>query len=239
MTKKEKITHAMKCKATEWSCPEDVFSRVENEFIETDKTFFGIITFGGNALIMADKKIIDWCVETLSNVPAYGILDSDYLYMIQNKLREHGRKLGEENTRYLHLYPEQKVEKPQGFIFELYEKDRMSLLYNISDRFDNALNYDAKSEVLAIIARNRDEIASIVGVDDYHIGLWQIGIDTTENYRGKGLAAYLVKEMALESEKRGQVPFYTTWHSNLASIRTALSAGFSPVWVEYFAENLY
>jgi len=246
MTKKDKINHAINCKATEWSCPQDTFNKKENEFLETDKVFFGIITFGHNALIMADRKIIDWCAETLSGVSACEILDSEYLYLIQKKLREHGKKLGEENTRYLHLYPEQKVEKPVGFTFELYEKDRVPALY-IDSSFDNALNYDAKGEVLAIVARNEinkindrneGEIASIGGADDYHLGLWQIGIDTVDRYRGKGLAAYLVKEMALESEKRNQVPFYTTWHSNIASTRTALSAGFSPVWIEYFAENL-
>jgi RimJ/RimL family protein N-acetyltransferase len=241
MTKKDKIAYAMNCKTTEWSCPEDTFHKRENVFLETNKTFWGIMTFGYNALIVADKQIIDWCAETFSGIPACEILDIGYLYLIQQKLREHGKKLDGENTRYLHLYPDREVEKPQGFTFELYEKDRVSELYDMNYRFDNALNYDAKGEVLAIIAKDakdEEKIAAIAGADDYHAGLWQMGIDTVDKYRGKGLAAYLVKEMALESERRNQVPFYTTWHSNIASTRTALSAGFSPVWVDYFAEDV-
>jgi GNAT superfamily N-acetyltransferase len=102
-------------------------------------------------------------------------------------------------------------------------------------RFDNALNYDAMGEVLALVARMNNDIAAIVAVDDYNYGLWQIGIDTVDLYRGKGLAAYLVKEIALESERRNQVPFYTTWSANIASTRTAIAAGFVPVWIGYFA----
>ena len=239
MTKQGKIDYAMSSTTTEWSCPKDTFYKKENVFIETDKTFFGIITFGSNALILADNKIIAWCADNLSGIPACEILDSEYLYVIQKKLRENGKKLGEENTRYLHLYPERQVEKPQGFTFELYEKDRVAELYEYEyNRFENALNYSVKGEVLAIIARSGEDIASIVGADDYKLGFWQIGIDTISGYRGKGLAAYLVKEMALEIEKRNQVPYYTTWHSNIASTRTALSAGFSPVWIDYFAEGL-
>jgi len=237
MTKQSKIQYAMSCITTEWLCHKDTFDKDENVFMETNKIFFGIITFGHNALIMADNKIIDWCVNILSGVPASEILDSDYLYLIQKKLRENGKKLSEENTCYLHLYPKRQIEKPQGFTFELYEKDKLPILYE-DDRFENALNYNTKGETLAIVAKNEDDIASIVGADDYKRGFWQIGIDTLDSYRGKGLAAYLVKEMALETEKRNQVPYYTTWHSNIASSRVALSAGFSPAWIEYFSENL-
>ena len=92
-------------------------------------------------------------------------------------------------------------------------------------------------EVLALVSRKNNDIASIVAVDDYHPGFWQIGIDTSNAYKGKGLAAYLVKEITLESEKRNRVPFYTTWSSNIASVRTAISAGFVPVWTGYFAKS--
>lgn len=191
MTKLDKIKYVQTCISTSWSCPEDVFSQRKNIIIETDKTFFEIVTFGSNAVIRADKEIFNWCVESFSDIPAIDIMDGENLP-------------------------------------ELY----------LDNRFDSALNYEYKGEVLAIVARKDKDIAAVVAVDDYHHGLWQIGIDTVVDYRGQGLAAYLVKEIAMESKKRNQVPFYTTWSPNIASTRTAISAGFSPISMEYFAENI-
>jgi len=45
MTKNEKIKYAQKCISAEWNCTGDSFTRSENLFYETDKTFFEIITF--------------------------------------------------------------------------------------------------------------------------------------------------------------------------------------------------
>ena len=237
MTKQDKIRYAGTCICTSKSFPEDSFLQRKNVIIETDKIFFEMITFGHNAMIRADKEILDWCIRNFSDTPAMDIMDGDNLYQIEKKLREHGKKLGGEHIRYLHLNPDTLVHRPSGFTFELYEKDRMPELY-IDSNFDNALNYEEKGEVLAIVARKDKDIAAIAAVDNYHPGLWQIGIDTVDDYRGKGLAAYLVKEIAATSERRNQVPFYTTWSPNIASTRTAISAGFSPVWMGYFAEDI-
>ena len=237
MKKKEKIKYAQTIITQLWRIPEDSFLQIENLILETDRTFFEIISFGYNAVIMADEKILDWCVKNFADVPAADILDGEHLFKIESKLREHGKKLSGEHTRYLHLNSEVISQKPELFTFEIYEKERLAELYEDS-RFDNALNYEKRGEALAIIARKDREIAAIVGADTYNTGFWQIGIDTMPDYRGYGLAAYLVKEMALEIEKRGHVPFYITWSANLASIRTALAAGFQPVWIGYWAEDL-
>jgi len=235
MTKQEKIKYAQNCICETWLFPEDSFTRSENVIFETDKTFFEIITFGGNAIMRVDEKISNWCTEKFFNTPANEILDGENLFLIEGKLREHGKKLGGEHLRFLHLNDEICVSKPGDFSFELYEKDQISELYS-DKRFNNALNY--YNDVLAIVARINGEIAAMAAADDNTCGLWQIGIDTLDEYRGKGLAAYLVKEIVCEIEKRGKVPFYTTWSANIASMRVAMAAGFCPVWINYFAENL-
>lgn len=239
MTKQDKIKKLQNGVAKNWSCPEDYFAKSENIILETDKTLFQIVTFGSNAVIRADKDMFGWCVENFSKTPAEDILDSHNFYIIDTKLREHGKKLSQEHTRFLHLEPERRPKKPQGFDFEWFEKDDMSALYP-DDRFGNALNYHLKYEKLALVATRNGDIASIAatGVYDYGEDFWEIGIDTIGSYRGAGLAAYLVKEIALELEKRNQLPYYTTWIANLASVRTAISAGFVPVCLEYWAEDI-
>ena len=237
MTAHEKIIYAQKCIAADWSYPKDSFIKSENVIFETDKTFFDIITFGANAIIIADKSIINWFVDNFKTTPANEILDSDNLYLIQTKLREYGKKLSGEHTRFMHLETEKTVQKPQGFIYEWLEKDALQSLY-ATTKFENALNYKDKKEVLSFVAKYNNEIVAIVSVDDYHTGLWQIGVDTIDAYRGKGLAAYLVKEIALESERRNQTVYYTTWTSNIASVKTALKAGFLPAWTGYYAVDI-
>ena len=236
MTKQEKITYVQNCIAKDWDCPVGCFNDSKNLIIETDKAFFEIATFGQNAVIRADKEIIGWCRDTFSSIPANEIMDGEYLYQIEKKLREHGKRLVGEHIRFLYFDSETKLNKPEGYTFTWYEKDELQFLYEDS-RFDSALNYDYKGEVLALVARKDDEIVAVVAVDDYCYGLWQIGIDTVASMRGKGLAAYLIQEIALESEKRKQVPYYTTWAANLASFRAALKAGFLPVWVYFYAEE--
>ena len=235
MTKQDKISYAQKCIATDWLCPDDSFNKSENIIFETDKTFFEIITFGANAVIRADKNIVTWCNDCFATTPSKDILDGDNLFLIESKLREYGKKLGGEHTRFMHFEPEKVIKKPQVFTYEWFEKDELQSIYTTTTKFNNALNYEDKREVLSLAAKYKNEIIAIVAVDDNHHGLWQIGIDTVDAYRGKGLATYLVKEMALESERRNQTVFYTTWIPNLASVRTAIKAGFLPVWTGYYA----
>jgi len=237
MNKQDKITYVQNCIANDWGNQADIFIKNENVIVETDKAFFEITTFGFNAVIRADKEIVDWCRNMFSNVPANLIIDGENFYQIEKKLREHGKRLAGEHVRFLYIGSVPRVEKPEGYTFTWYEKEKLQFLYE-DDRFDSALNYHEKGEVLALVARKDNEIVAVVAVDDYCYGLWQIGIDTLEAERGKGLAAYLIQEIARESEKRNQVPFYTTWSANLASFRAALKAGFLPVWVWYYAEDI-
>jgi len=237
MTKQEKIKFAQSSVSASWSCQEDLFTKRENIFIETEQVFFEIVTFGCNAVIRADKKIYDWCIKKFSNTPFDEIMDGENLHIIECKMREHGKRLAGEHLRFLRLDTDVSISKPYGFTFELYEREQILELYQ-DNRFENALNYHAKGEMLAIVAKADNDIAAIAAADDYQRGFCEIGIDTLYPYRGKGLAAYLVKEMALECEKRKAVPYYTTWSANIASMRTALSAGFQPVWLVYFAEDM-
>jgi len=55
---------------------------------------------------------------------------------------------------------------------------------------------------------------------------------------GRGLGAYITKELTLEIERRGGLPFYTTWAANIPSTRLALSIGYLPVWMGFYAEKI-
>lgn len=235
MTKHEKIAYAQAQICVEWGIPADSFAGSENLFFETDKIFFEYITFGGNAAIRADKEILGWLKEEFSETQANYIPDEQSLYAIESKLREHGKKLAGEHLRFLRLNEDVRVPAPDGFSFEFYEADRIPELY-ADKRFTEAFKY--KNDMLALVARQSEEIAAIVATDNFTPGFWEIGIDTLAEFRGRGLAAYLVNTIAVEIERRGHVPFYNTWAANIASMRVAISAGFLPAWLGYYSENL-
>lgn len=46
-----------------------------------------------------------------------------------------------------------------------------------------------------------------------------------------------IQQLTKDILKLGKAPYYTTWSGNIASMITALSAGFYQVWIEYFAEK--
>ena len=62
--------------------------------------------------------------------------------------------------------------------------------------------------------------------------MWQVGIDITDKYRGKGFGTYLVTLLKNEILRRGKLPFYGTSLSNLHSQNIALNCGFFPAWIE-------
>ena len=234
MTRHEKISYAKENFGAYMGFPAGVFEQGKNVFLEGNNCFFEIVHFGENAVIRANIAILDWCVENFSDVPGNEIMDGEHLCALTMKLREHGKELSGQDLCFLHLEDSGNLKEPVGFELEIYENDRLAELYE-DNRFPNALNYDSREEVLAIVARKNGEIVAMTACDDYYKTFRQIGIDTLAKYRGKGLAAFLVKKIALEIESRGQVPLYATWGANIASVRTALAAGFSPVWVWYYA----
>ena len=236
MNRNEKILFAKQQLSEFWKCDAAAFDSDKNIFIESQDTFFHMVTFGKNAVIRGDKKMIDWCSEKFSSVSACLIMDSDNFYLINEKLRSFGKKLGEENIRYLHLFPERTAEKPPGFTYKWFRGERIKELHQYKE-FVNALTFNDR-DMIDYVAYDGEKIAAIAGSDDWLNNLWQIGIDTAPEYRHRGLAAYLVKELALEIERSNKAAYYTTWSANIASTRVALSAGFYPVWVDYSCEDL-
>lgn len=235
MDKSSKVIFVQEQLAIDWNCDCNVFKGDENVFIKSEKHFFEIVTFGKNAVIKANPAIYNWCMELFSTTPAEDIMDGENLFTIETKLREFGKKLAGEHTRYLYLSKNETIYKPSDFEYKFFDRTNINTLYN-NKSFDNALNY--QNDVIALGAYKENQLVAIAGADDSMSSLWQIGIDTLPEYRNRGLASYLVKTLAEEIEKRGVLPYYTTWSPNIASTAVALKAGFLPIWVGYYAMDI-
>ena len=125
---------------------------------------------------------------------------------------------------------------PDGYQRETVERGRIPGLYAFPG-FRNALQYDVnhpRPDVLALVARHDGGIAGMAAASADCEKLWQIGIDVLPGHRGRGLGAALVRRLSDEILRRGHVPYYGAAATNIASLRTALRAGFAPAWTAAF-----
>jgi len=240
MTKQEKIAYAKKSIAASIGRGVEIFGQDKNVFIESgdDDGFFTLIHFDGNAVIIADKAILGWCIENFADVSGNEIVKGAHYAALTAKLREHGKELRDDYKDISHMRLEdvgnmETKEYPE-FEFEIYEKDRLSELEELYEKeiFSQALDKVWRNEVFAIVAhKDGDIVAAVSCCDAYKEAFRQINVDTLAEHRGRGLATHLVMKISQEIESRGHVPLYTTWETNTASMHVAKVTGFSPVWL--------
>jgi hypothetical protein len=82
-----------------------------------------------------------------------------------------------------------------------------------------------------------DRLAGVATLTEDSERLWQIGIDVDTRDRGVGIGAMMTAAIGLEALSNDALPYYGTTAANVTSMRTALSAGFRPGWVEAFTRH--
>ena len=246
MTKYEKIAYAKRTVAASAGLSADIFEQDKNVFIESgdEDSFFTLIHFGGNAVIVADRAILSWCIENYADVKGTEIMKGEHYVALNAKLREYGKVVLDDYKDISFMRLENagglNLSAPAGFEIEIYEKDRLTELEELYEKelFPQALDED-REEVLAIVALRHGNVVSVASCsEDYKGAFWCIDVDTLAEYRGKGLAAYLVAKIAAEIESRGHVPVYTTWETNAASMHVAAATGFAPVWLWCWVDDI-
>lgn len=91
-------------------------------------------------------------------------------------------------------------------------------------------------DILGVGAYDSGTLIGLAGCSADCDTMWQIGVDVLPQYRRKGIAAALTSTLAVETLKRGKVPFYCSAWSNIRSMRNAMKSGFIPAWVEMTAK---
>jgi len=122
---------------------------------------------------------------------------------------------------------------PSGYEYDVVEQKDIPALYKF-EGFRNAVQYNEKHprpDVLVTLAKKDGDIIGMAGASADCAKMWQIGMDVLPEYRGHGLAAYLVNWLTLEILNRGYIPYYGTASSNIASQRVAHRAGYYPAWM--------
>lgn len=250
MTEKECVWRTMEQVATDLGCSPSDFVRVENTLVTPvlaegrrrflrEKDFFRIACFGRGAVVAAHGDIAGWCRGFIAGCEGTRCFDSEGIYQINEELAKHGMRLGYFSEYYLPDPITRRVSLPELEV-RWYEMDEIPALY-VDDRFHCALMYSVEGlrrDVLAVAALDGGVVVGIAAASDDSAEFWQVGVDVIPECRGRGIATGLVSSLTDEILRRGKVPYYGTWWSNIASGKVALGSGFQPVWVEMSAVEL-
>lgn len=199
--------------------------------------FFKMTTFGHGAVISADASFISWCEDYFSRVRGIDCFEYPHLLDIDEALRPYGQKLCVNHEGYLpdYSFPRGGTD---GLDVKWFFGEEIHALYG-DTRFHNAILYDIKSDrpdTVAVASYENGEISGMAGCSADSADFWQIGIDVLPPFRGRGIGKTLVGALTDEIIRRGKVPYYGTWCSNIASRSIAQSCGFFPAWVEIYSE---
>ena len=201
--------------------------------IGSDDTLLKIAVYREKLLVMASSVMLDWCKETFGQNGGTWFSEPEKLIKIHNKLQEYGQKLVDAHHHY--IPSEGAPVQETRFDTKWYEQDEIEV-FRGDNRFWEALLFDEKTpDMLAVCAVDGDTILGMASVTRDCDLMWQIGVNVTEEGKGKGVGTYvtaLLKEAVL---KRGIVPTYATVESHIKSQKVAFQAGFEPAFYEIFS----
>lgn len=246
LSKTDMIDAAKKQLSLDLACSPEQFDSGENNIVisrlmegkrkfSRENYFLHMATFGHGTVISVDEKLTGWCREHLKDHEGIRLFEHYMMLLIENEMRNHGRKLFGVSEYYLPMpgFVRKRVLHPSAAM-EWYEIDLIPRLYD-DKRFKNALLYETdglRPDVLAVTAVIDGQTAAMAGASMDSELFWQIGIDVMPEYRNRGLATCLVGALTDEILQRGAVPYYGTWSANIASRSVALNSGYFPAWVE-------
>lgn len=198
--------------------------------------FCNLISYGKNVVASVDKTVEKQVRAYIEKYPPEHCFETPNLHVLNDLMQQHGRRVCFMAEYFLPDVLKLKRIDCEYPIRVLTPKDFQHLYL---PEWSNALCEKRKHlDMLAVGAYDGETLIGLAGVSADCDTMYQIGIDVLPSYRGKGIAKALVSEIALETLERGKVPFYCAAWSNIPSVKTALSCGFYPAWVEMTAKSV-
>lgn len=196
-----------------------------------------LVSYGPNVVASCREELVPAISSWLAKLkgPAWVALETPVFYEINRILEPYRAKICFTSEYWLPDLEELEKPRPEPAMRILDAAD-LSGLYK--PEWKNALCKERKElDVLGVGAYEGDELVGLAGCSADCDAMWQIGVDVLPSHRYQGIGAALTRRLALETLKRGKVPFYCCALPNLGSVRTAIHAGFRPAWVEASAQN--
>lgn len=227
------------CTAEEVHCRNNIFRTFRvNEGarpVGSADIMLKIAVYREKLLVMARECLLEWCKEVFSDRNGIWLSEPENLIMLHNKLSEYGQKLADTHHHYIPAADGVSVGK--RFEVKWYEREQIEI-FRGDNRFWEALLFDSRTpDMLAVCAMDGEVILGMASVTRDCERMWQIGVNVTEEGRGKGVGSYVTSLLKEEVLRRGILPSYATVESHIKSQRVAFQAGFEPVFYELFSQS--
>ena len=201
---------------------------------------FAAVTFGRGAVIAASVGWLSWVREICRERSRDELFEAGILSAVSERVRPEGHRILGPQLRFALAEAElRELPAPPGYAIELSDGAGLRGLAHAD--WPNAIGRAPRPERpnrVVAMARRDGQIAGVAGASADAERLWQIGIDVLAGHRGVGLGAQLTAEAARATLEQGAVPYYSVLPGNLPSMRTALSVGFRPSWIEVVTTRL-
>jgi len=238
---------AMEQSAIDAGCTVGDFLRTENVIVTSRESpmarkylklpfVCNLISYGSNIVASIDEKYRGIVEDYIDKYSPEHCFETPAVYALNDAFQKYGYKACFMAEYFL---PDlQALEAlPSKYEMKLLTHEDFSELYK--REWSNALCEKRKElDVLGVGAYDGKELVGLAGCSADADSMWQIGIDVLPRYRRQGIASALTSNLAIETLKRGKVPFYCCAWSNIRSARNAIRCGFKPSWVELTVKSV-
>jgi GNAT superfamily N-acetyltransferase len=199
----------------------------------------GIASLGRGGIVCVDEGHLAWAEEVFRPAPTSTrdeLFMPDRMGKMAELVRPEGLVLYGPFPRFAVSHSTvTHVEAPASYSVRVVDQKGADAIGQRA-RWNNAI-YKVPTEtvrptMIAAIAEQEGEIVGVCGASSDSPFMWQLGIDVAPEHQGRGLAPALTSAVAEAVLDDGKMPYYGTSATNIPSMRTALAAGFKPMWVE-------
>lgn len=239
---------AMQQQAIDFNCLPEDFCLNENKVVISNENpnarsylklpfFCALASFGNNVVASVNADIAEVVLEYINRNRIEDCFAPPSIFTLNNELQKHGRRISFCAQRFL---PDVNVIKPISCDYELktLHPDDYSNLYSRPE-WSNAIGSGKRRHLdkMAVGAFDGKNLIGLAGCEASCESMWQIGVDVLPDCRRKGVASALTSRLALEILHIGIVPFLGNRWANIRSLKTELTCGFRPAWVEMMASR--
>jgi hypothetical protein len=199
---------------------------------------FAAASAGSGAIVAAGRAILPEVESTFKSAGRDQVFEPQRLAAVAALLRPHHMTVVGPYLRLVST-PEtlQDRRPPAGYAVEVEHRpgeNRLSSLH--PERWPNAISRRQTIATEAIaLARHDGHVVGVAGTRADSPRLWQIGIDVDIAHRGRGIGAALTAGLARFILDLGNAAWYGVAPANVASVNTAIAAGFRLAWIEAYA----
>jgi ribosomal protein S18 acetylase RimI-like enzyme len=196
------------------------------------------VSVGSGAVVSAGRSILPAVERIFDGVDRDQVFEPERLAAVAALLRPHRLSVVGPYLRLLSTTESTRDRTPpDAYAIRIEPRPTDSRLEDLDPaRWPNAISRRRAiaTEAVAIT----DFGTRVVGVASTRADsprLWQIGIDVDVAHRGRGVGAALTSALARFIHDQGNAAWYGVAPANVASVNTAIAAGFRLAWVEAYA----